>query len=146
MYRLRRTLFEQTFEHFRACGKGRRECQTLWLSEWSTPESISRLVHPVHRSHAGGFDLDDKWLHLFWMQLTARNEGVRIQVHTHPGEAFHSETDDRYPIIHTYGFLSLVVPDYGLGPVSFDRAFLCEIAQGGRWAEVPVASRIRLVQ
>jgi len=68
-----------------------------------------------------------------------------VQVHTHPGEAFHSRTDDRFPIIHTPGFLSLVIPDYGLGPVGFAGAYLAELGSDGRWREVAAPARLRIV-
>ncbi|MDB5513884.1 MAG: hypothetical protein JWQ17_642 [Tardiphaga sp.] len=35
---------------------------------------------------------------------------------------FISKTDDDYPIIHKPGFLSLVIPGFGLGPVGFKDA------------------------
>jgi len=68
--------------------------------------------------------------------------GIRVQVHTHPAEAFHSAVDDAFPIIHTPGFLSLVIPNFGLGPVGFNDAFLTEIQHDGRWREVALAERI----
>ena len=50
--------------------------------------------------------------------------------------------DDEYPIIQiqTPGFLSLVIPNFGLGPVDFDEAYLTEIQPNGRWKEVTIAS------
>jgi hypothetical protein len=47
-------------------------------------------------------------LNQFWLDLVNRSVGIRVQVHTHPFEAFHSATDDGYPIVHSPGFLSLV--------------------------------------
>lgn len=70
--------------------------------------------------------------------------GIRVQVHTHPEEAFHSETDDAFPIIHKPGFLSLVIPNFGLGPTGFENAYLTEIQPDGRWQEVAIPSRLVL--
>lgn len=88
--------------------------------------------------------LDDQWVSEFWLELGDVNMGIRVQVHTHPGEAFHSPTDDAFPIIHKPGFLSLVIPNFGLGPVGFDEAFLTEIQPDGRWQEVAIPSRLVL--
>lgn len=56
------------------------------------------------------------WLYENKMQLIA-------QIHSHPGKAYHSEADDRYPIVDTYGGISIVVPDFASGEVSlFDTA------------------------
>jgi hypothetical protein len=65
--------------------------------------------------------------------------------HTHPGEAFHSSIDDEFPIIHKPGFLSLVIPNFGLGPVGFADAYLAEIQPNGRWNEVSISSRLALI-
>lgn len=138
-------LLAETFRHFRTCGDGRRECQVLWTSPWDSPSTIAQVVHSGHRGHAGGFEVDDDWLNAFWIELAQRRHGVRVQVHTHPREAFHSGTDDAYPIVQTPGFLSLVIPDFGIGPVSFDNTFLCEIGENGDWSAVVPESRIMVV-
>jgi hypothetical protein len=57
---------------------------------------------------------------------------------------FISKTDDDYPIIHKPGFLSLVIPGFGLGPVGFKDAYLTEIQSDGRWQEVSIPSRLTL--
>lgn len=141
-YHINRGMLESTFEHFRRCGGGRRECQALWLSSWDQPEIISSVVHPEHVAHFGGFVLGDDWLNAFWLRLSNINSGVRVQVHTHPREAFHSPTDDAFPIIHKPGFLSLVIPNFALGPVGFKDAFLTEIQPNGRWRQVSIESRL----
>ncbi len=145
-YLVPRRVLDQTFHFFRQCGGGRRECQVLWTSSWDSPESIVEVVHPAHRAHVGGFVLEDSWITSFWLKLAASGTGIRVQVHTHPGTAFHSPTDDEYPIIHTLGFLSLVIPRFALGPVGFAGAFLTEIGADGGWHEVGVESRIKVVQ
>jgi hypothetical protein len=142
VYRLPRSILDQTFARFRGCGLGRRECQVLWVSSWDAPDAITKAIHPEHEAHVGGFVLDDRWLNDFWFQLAQENLGIRIQVHTHPDEAFHSATDDAFPIVHTIGFLSLVIPNFALGPIGFEDAFLTEIQEDGRWREVPIAERL----
>jgi hypothetical protein len=140
-----RALLTDTFTHFRQCSAGRRECQVLWLSAWSQQGTISHVVHPRHRSHAGGFEVGGTWLNNFWAQLADRNLGVRVQVHTHPEDAFHSPTDDDWPIVHTPGFLSLVIPNFGLGPVGLDRAFLAEFDQSGCFRAVSIGTRLAII-
>lgn len=144
-YRIPSALIVETFDHFRRCGQGARECQLVWTSAWEHPEEISCVVHSRHRSHTGGFDLDVGWLNAFWIDLSRHQHGIRFQVHTHPLDAFHSAVDDRFPIIHSVGFLSLVIPNFGLGPVGFDGAYLTEIQPNGAWREVPIASRLEVV-
>jgi hypothetical protein len=139
------SLLAQTFAHFRDCGQGRHECQVLWTGPWSQTGRITGAVHSGHRAHAGGFQVKDAWLNKFWIALAERGDGVRVQVHTHPRAAFHSPTDDAYPIVQAPGFLSLVIPRFGMGAVSFDDAYLCEITEAGTWREVNIAECLAVV-
>lgn len=136
-YQVARALLAQTFEALRRCGRGHHECQVLWTSAWVRPEVISAVVHPRHRAHALGFELNSAWISQFWRDLASTGQGIRVQVHTHPGAAFHSAVDDAYPIIHTVGFMSLVIPNFAMGPISFGQAYLAEITPDGSWREVP---------
>jgi len=144
VYQLPPTLIAETFGHVRACGRRAEECQVLWVSPWAEPSAISVVVHTEHRSHAAGFDVETSWLSWLWNDLAARHLGIRVQVHTHPGRAFHSATDDRWPIIHLPGFLSLVIPNFGMREPGFRGAYLAEIDNDGRWREVSVSERIKV--
>ncbi len=141
MHSLPRRMIEETFATFRSCGAGKRECQLYWASPWSDPSGLTHLIHPKHSSSSHGLDLDSAWISKFWLELADRGLGVRVQVHTHPGEAFHSETDDAFPLIHEAGFLSLVISDFANGPVGFSRAYLTEIQPDGSWRQVPISER-----
>jgi hypothetical protein len=39
------------------------------------------------------------------------------QIHSHPGRAYHSETDDAFPIVPTLGGFSIVIPNFGSDPM-----------------------------
>ena len=142
MYRLPRRMIDETFATFRSCGAGKRECQLYWTSSWDDPSALTDVVHPNHGSSFGSVLLDGAWISRFWLQLADKGLGVRVQVHTHPGEAFHSKTDDDFPLIHEAGFLSLVIPDFALGSVGFDRAYLTEIQTDGSWRQVAIEERL----
>lgn len=67
-----------------------------------------------------------------------RREFLMIQLHTHPFEAFHSLTDDRYPISHRVGFISIVIPFYGQLPLDDQRKWEAFEYKGtGRWRHMP---------
>lgn len=141
MYRLPRRMIDETFATFRSCGAGKRECQLYWASSWSEPCALTHVAHPKHKSTFSGLSLDGAWINAFWLELADRGLGVRVQVHTHPAEAFHSATDDAFPLIHEAGFLSLVIPDFALEPVGFERAYLTEIQSDGSWKQAPIGAR-----
>ena len=125
----------ETFRLLRDCGRAGRECQVLWLSAWHEPDRVLRVIHSKHAGHAFGFELDDEFISQLWLDLAAEKLGVRVQVHTHPGEAFHSRTDDQWPFVHTTGFLSLVIPDFARGPVGLQNVYLGCIEADGSWGE-----------
>lgn len=141
VYKLPRRMIEETFATFRSCGENLRECQLYWLSRWEDPSHLMEVTHPSHVSSAYALAIESSWISAFWDDLSRRGLGVRVQVHTHPAEAFHSPTDDRYPLLGHEGFLSLVIPDFAMGPVGFERAYLTEIQPDGRWRQVPINER-----
>ena len=102
---------------------------------------LTEVVHPQHVSSRYGLSIDSGWISQFWAELADRDLGVRVQVHTHPFEAFHSETDDTYPLLFDPGFLSLVLPNFASGEVGFTDAYLCEVQADGTWREVAVNER-----
>jgi hypothetical protein len=143
--RISRSLFQETFAKLRDCGVGARECQVLWVGPWSEQDLVGEVVHPRHMGHFGGFKLDDPWLTQFWLELANRSWGIRAQVHTHPGTAFHSQTDDDYPIVRTTGFLSLVIPRFAQGNVTLAGTYLCEVQDDGSWLEVDARDRLSII-
>ena len=144
MYRLPRRMIDETFTILRSCGAGERECKLYWLSSWREPEQLIEVSHPAHDSNRYGLTIHNRWITRFWNELAERELGVKVQVHTHPGPAFHSPTDDAYPLIHEVGFLSLVIPDFALGPLGFDRAYLTEIQPNGSWQQVAIEERLAI--
>jgi hypothetical protein len=65
----------------------------------------SGLMYAVHSDELHRLNV---WLYKNDLQLIA-------QIHSHPTEAYHSDADDRYPIVDTYGGISIVVPDFARG-------------------------------
>jgi len=51
-------------------------------------------------------------LHELNVWLFDNSETLVAQVHAHPTDAYHSDTDDTYPIVTAVGGLSIVVPDF----------------------------------
>lgn len=66
------------------------------------------------------------------------NEHYAARIHSHPGPAFHSPTDDANPAITHIGALSIVVPYFGLGlrhGLAACAVYVLGEARG--WIEVP---------
>jgi hypothetical protein len=124
-----------TFDALRECGRGECECVVYWTGP-ACADLVDALEHPVHRRSAFGYEVDDGWLTELWKRLWTSRRSVKAQVHTHPGEAFHSATDDKWPIVSQAGFLSIVIPNFALGESSLDSAWLGRLLADGTWRRV----------
>ncbi len=121
-----------TFRKLRDCGRGKSECAVYWTGPCSGP-SVDGLEHPVHERSAFGYQVDDAWLTEFCKRLAASMRSVKAQVHTHPGEAFHSASDDRWPIVSQAGFVSIVIPNFAESEPTFDGAWIGRLQADGSW-------------
>lgn len=61
------------------------------------------------------------------------------RIHSHPGEPFHSRTDDCNPALTAEGALSIVVPFFGLGLRRGLEACAVHVYRAGRWRRVAPA-------
>jgi hypothetical protein len=129
-------LLRETFTILRECGQGRNECVVYWAGPVGVPDLVDRVVHPDHVGAPGYYEIEQEWLNRIWFELNAQQIEIRVQVHTHRGRAFHSKLDDDYPFLQTAGFLSLVLPNFALGPEELDCSYLAELLSGGGWREL----------
>jgi hypothetical protein len=63
------------------------------------------------------------------------------RIHSHPGEAFHSPTDDANPALTHDGALSIVVPYFGLGLRRGLDACAVLRLERGRWRNLPAGAQ-----
>lgn len=61
---------------------------------------------------------------------------VLVRLHTHPGEAYHSEVDDTNMLIAHRGAISIVVPDFARLPLDLNACSINELQPDGRWVEL----------
>lgn len=77
----------------------------------------------------------------------ARGEIAAGQVHSHPTDAYHSDTDDHFPLVTLRGAISLVVPDFaqhGLG--SSERWAWYRLVGPGEWESLPPQVQVVIVE
>jgi len=102
---------------------------------------VNGVEHPIHQRSPFGYEVHDGWLTDFWKRLALSKQSIKAQVHTHPGEAFHSATDDHWPIVSQPGFLSIVIPDFAIGDVSLNSAWIGRLHEDGIWYSVATADQ-----
>jgi hypothetical protein len=135
-------VWSATLEQFQRCGRGRAECVVYWLARLEAPDVVDTVVHPDHTATAGMYSVKSDWLTPFFIRLHSERRTVRVQVHTHCYEAFHSVTDDAWPLVTTPGFLSLVLPEFARGPLHHDDFFLVELDPSGEWNRIDVRENV----
>ena len=137
---------DQTDRALREAGLGGNERFVLWSGVIDEDRFLTRTFHsPKQTAYQLPSGLcvrvEANELHQLNRWLYENGERLAVQVHSHPTEAFHSDTDDAFPMVTTLGGLSLVVPDFCRNGVRGPNTALYRLAQVG-WEELsPVAAR-----
>lgn len=77
--------------------------------------------------------------------LYERGETLAAQAHSHPGPAFHSKTDDAFPLVTLRGALSVVVPNFArAGRAGLGSWVWYRLAGVGDWVQVDPAGLIEV--
>jgi hypothetical protein len=108
---------DETERNLRRAGKKGLELFVLWSGVVNGTEFIARTAHvPLQTSYQLDSGLmvrvEGDALHQLNEWLYTHEEILAVQIHAHPTEAFHSGTDDAYPIVTGNGSISIVVADF----------------------------------
>jgi hypothetical protein len=136
-------MMASTFAQLRNCGQGRNECVVYWTGPRKVPGAVDGVILPEHEAGPEWYEIESAWITSFFLELRRAGRTARAQVHSHPTLAWHSCTDDRYPLAPGPGFYSLVVPRFAAGPVGLDDAYLAEVGTDGTWLERNPEAEIR---
>jgi hypothetical protein len=139
LLRVTQDLVSKTFRILQDCGRGKCECAVYWAGP-TEKDLVDRIEHPIHKRSAFGYEIQDNWLTELSKRLAESRRSVKVQVHTHPGEAFHSATDDQWPIVSQAGFLSIVIPDFAAGEPCLDKAWIGCLERDGTWRHIKSAA------
>ncbi len=93
----------------------------LGMSDGRTTVALA-AVRPEARTTRGSFDVTA--VAMAKVVRSANTVGLQVvgQLHTHPGQAYHSDGDEQGAHIAYSGFASVVIPTYGDGLPSLDGA------------------------
>jgi hypothetical protein len=131
---------EQTIAHIRECGSNNEEGFVAWSGVWHNSKLIVKsAIVPIdnYTKHYASMRFSDEIIESVADSILAKGEILIAQVHSHPFEAFHSITDNRYPLIHRRGFYSLVIPYFGKwGFDNFNVFKIFEYLEDNNWIEL----------
>ena len=112
-YSVSRSILQESAVTLRSLSFGIRESVILWIGSADDRNAWVRAITvPKQLTSAEHFEVPlDARLKLT-QRLAYSGEKLLVQLHTHPGEAFHSPTDDRLALPRHTGALSIVVPNF----------------------------------
>lgn len=89
----------------------KQECETVvfWLGKGDVVDEVYRPEQSVAVDY---FHLPGSSMRALMDYLKKDRRRILAQVHSHPGQAFHSKADDKWAVIRHQGALSLVLPTF----------------------------------
>jgi hypothetical protein len=132
----------RTEEQLRAAGRDGYELFVFWSGSVENGTFTVRTPHvPKQTSYKtqGGLcvRVEGEALHGLNAWLYENKEVLGAQVHAHPRKAFHSTTDDTYPIVTVLGGISLVAADFCKRGLIDKRSALFRLIDGA-WVQQPL--------
>ncbi|NQU52022.1 MAG: Mov34/MPN/PAD-1 family protein [Bacteroidetes bacterium] len=147
------TKLGEAFDFLYYAGKKRVEGVSLFAGySEDTTFFIKEAIIPKQESYMaeGGlmYTVDGEEIHRINAWLYENKMSLIAQMHSHPEKAYHSPTDDRYPIVDTFGGLSIVVPNYATGILSLKNWAFYRLSSNKKWDELnstQVSSLIEII-
>ena len=117
-FRITADAIRDTVEAIQAAGQQGYELFVIWSGTCDDRIfSVAEVHIPEQTSYKSDVGLcvrvDGSELHRLNVWLYEAQQVIGVQVHSHPASAYHSETDDTYPIATLDGSLSIVLPFFG---------------------------------
>lgn len=127
-----------------SCGGDVHECIVYVTAKTSSPRVAIGVIHPFHDATPVSTHVDGGELDRLWGLLAECGQTIVLQVHSHPGGAHHSGTDDAWPVVHRVGFPSLVLARFGRD--EFRGSHLAIYQGAGQWIEPGPGQRHEYVE
>ena len=149
-FRVPSDLISRTERELRRAGREGYELFVLWSGTVNGNTIEISTVHvPEQTSYKtkGGLliRVEGDALHQLNVWLYEHDQTLAAQVHAHPTDAFHSDTDDAFPIVTELGGLSLVAPHFARRGVLCKGAAAYRLAAEG-WIEIPAGELTDVIQ
>ena len=137
-YRISRDIVIESARALRSLSAGLRESVVLWAGTcYSHDAHITRILVPFQSANRKRFDVPIGERLRIARELDDRGEMILVQLHTHPGAAFHSRADDCLALPRHTGAISIVVADFAVSwNGNLREASINRHLGGGVWKEV----------
>jgi len=146
-------LLHQTLEVVRAAGRDGSEAFVTWggrVSDDGNTVSFTSCMVPRQTAHKTPQGLlvtvDGEALFELNRELYKRGELLAAQVHSHPEDAYHSDTDDCFSLVTLTGALSIVIPRFGIdGLNNFKGWAWYRMAGQSNWSLLDSDDKIQII-
>ncbi len=133
---------EQTETSLRAAGRDGYELFVLWSGRVTGDTFEVMAAHVPRQTSAKTrrgllVTVEGEALHKMNMWLYQHEQLLGAQIHAHPRKAFHSETDDTYPIVTKLGGLSVVAANFCRRGLPHRSSAAYRLTTSG-WTETPL--------
>jgi proteasome lid subunit RPN8/RPN11 len=138
-------LVEQTFAVLQEGGTRRCETVVFWLGKGSTVDEVYRPEQSVSIDY---FHLPSESMRSLMNYLKRDRRRILAQVHSHPGDAFHSKADDDWAVIRHEGALSLVLPRFASTAMLHnfsEQTATFSLSPDDKWLEVPTGDVVSII-
>jgi hypothetical protein len=134
-------IVRQTEDVLRDAGRDGYEMFVLWSGAITGTVFDVRTPHAPRQTSYKTEDgllvrVDGDALHQLNSWLHHNNEVLGVQIHAHPTDAFHSDTDDAFPIVTAVGGLSIVIPDFAQGGMLVNDTAAYRLTPSAAWKQV----------
>jgi hypothetical protein len=134
------SVLRETIEFLQAAGAHGCEGFVLWAGNRPSEDTFAftSAVIPDQHAHVTEDGLlvtvDGAALFRVNRLLHERGEMLGAQVHSHPASAYHSSTDDHFPLVNVLGALSVVLPSFAQhAPGDIDKWAWYRLAGYAEW-------------
>jgi hypothetical protein len=146
-----RSAVDVVHEHLQEMGRAGCEGVGFWAGQLLGSEFLVRaglVPTQVATSTLDGLAVVIPGEELFRMNVWLHQNGMTLiaQLHSHPGSAYHSETDDALAVVTRVGSLSIVVPDYAANEFSLATAAVHRLHENGTWRLVMPSAAAKLIR
>lgn len=122
-------------------GRTGNEALAFWVGEldgraFHVRETLIPKQTAIRTRSGVGVRVEAPELHRINVWLYERGYRIMAQLHSHPGEAYHSETDDDFSVSTTAGSVSLVVPNFARFPFSLIQCAVFRLSANNVWLEL----------
>jgi proteasome lid subunit RPN8/RPN11 len=140
--RVSTSLVDETIRLLRESGQSGMEAIVLWAGQFlaATTFEVGLVIRPqqtAYRTEEGLLAAVDEE-EIFRVNVAVSEQGMRLvaQLHTHPGDAYHSDTDDKHALVTARGAFSIVVPFFATGTFGHDEITVFRLGERNEWREL----------